>query len=205
MNIYNHPTPEEINEAAINEGLRYGVGRYAIVEITFKRAISWLQNYQTQQQGVVKTAEEILDNANGPLITKFERSFILKMMHEFHNQFQTPASGGSEWISVEDKLPNNAEEITAKCSHGQIANKAVYEDGRFVHRFNSVNKLELVDIEIKNVTHWQYTGHSSQPQPNAISVIEEEIAELSKTVKFEAVRNKPIIEMLNDLLTKLKK
>lgn len=42
------PTEAEINEAAINNGLRYGVGRYIIAEHVFKHAIQWFQQYQTQ-------------------------------------------------------------------------------------------------------------------------------------------------------------
>lgn len=74
MTTIKQPTPEEINEAAEN----YAHGRvfppqkveysYSLLSIMkrqkeaakddFLAAISWLQNYQAQQQGAVRSAED---------------------------------------------------------------------------------------------------------------------------------------------------
>src|SRR6478736_3368134 len=136
MTTIKQPTPEEIHQAAINAGLRYGVGRYAIVEITFKYAISWLQNYQSkqrdtlmpkckscgnvligiyetdkgmcekcvnaQQHGAVRSLEQILKE-HGVIEYDVRTNAAIQ---EYINQFQTTASGVSEWISVEDRVPN---------------------------------------------------------------------------------------------------
>lgn len=192
MTTIKQPTPEEINEAALNEGLRYGVGRYAIVEITFKRAISWLQNYQTQQhapwnyghgkepylptgdtqQGVVKSAEDICHTCGFEFESATHRQECFdcdKSENNKPNQFQTPASGGSEWISCKDRYPENRSNVTVYTKNGNSQLIVEYKHGCF---FDGLT-------QIHNVTHWKYLdpdpGQSSQPQQNAISVIEEEI------------------------------
>lgn len=194
MTTIKTPTPEEINEAAEKNcpDTIADWSKETMYKVGWKDAISWLQNYQTQQQGEVRSAEEIIENIkpfhnwrSGGMIEQK----IIQAMHEFHNHFQTPASVGSENTTTVKQ---------------QVIDLVKAELLKVFGRLESTGYTTIGIVNAAIPNNWE-PGQSSQPQPNAISVIEEKIAELSKAVKFEAIRNKHIIEALNRILTKLKK
>lgn len=102
----------------------------------------------------MKTAEEILRQPkySDKINSQFGIGYngIKEAMEEYAAQFKPV------WISVTDAIPDDEQSVTAKNDdNGHIGKQVKYKNGKFYHEFTSSTSLEIVDVEFKNVTHWQ--------------------------------------------------
>jgi len=185
------PTPEEINEAAekyafdeiikpmldeddeqsMIDSLRLmNTKEFELVNKVFRFSVSWLQNYQTQQQGAVKTAERILVECLGICDNQDYEVFqakdsICNVIEIYASQFQTPALGTTDTRSKEQ-------------THGM--EKRIEEYAKDYQENTELNNPNAVYYAV--IAGFIF-GQSSQPQPNAITVIEERVKDLDLRVK----------------------
>lgn len=218
------PTEAEINEAANDHMMAANLpldGENDYI-MGFNDAISWLQNYQAQQPvKQVRSAEEIIKNYYNSLHSWQDANplELIKLLNA--SQFQTRASGFDASL-IEEMRPGDAYgSLALGISEGDQLVSDPYphltkqiEQGKNDALLNKEIDLFLGQKDagydndeqaFRSGAHFGSHWQSSQPQPNAISVIEVLEAARAELYQFVPITDAEMLHRITDLLTKLKK